>query len=119
MAVETGFELPLARIFGKLAFFVDLGYYLLMEKTTKYVWNEFYDTTNEVISRMLFDHPKQVLKDYSVEELKKIFLENIEKFDKRNKNFWQFVLGSSDEEAKQFNARAGKGFRDACKIWHY
>ena len=109
----------MARIFAKLAFFVDLGYYLIMEKTTKYVWNDLYDPTNEVISRMLFDHPKQVLKDYSVEELKKIFLENMERFDKRNKNFWQFVLGSSDEEAKQFNARAGKSFRDACKIWDY
>lgn len=73
--------------------------------------------TEEIITirEMLYNNPKNVLKDYKREYLKKILVENKHLFDKRNLNFWKIILEVKDEDFKTTD----RSFRENCKIWHY
>jgi len=69
-----------------------------------------------VVREMLYENPKIVLKKYSKEKLKEIFLNYLHLFDKKNLNFWKLVLDIDDD---LLNKKTKKSFRKDCSIWNY
>ena len=55
-------------------------------------WDRVKSEKEIMIREMLFGDVEDILKKYPKEILKKVFLENIHRFDKKNKSFWGFVL---------------------------
>ncbi|WP_068550315.1 hypothetical protein [Thermosulfidibacter takaii] len=83
-------------------------------KELKFSWDK--DLTKEklIVRRMMSDHPKEVLKDYDKNFLKKIFLKNLHRLDKINRNFWKLILEVKESE---FNEAAKRNLRMANRIW--
>lgn len=52
---------------------------------------------------------RELFKDFGKEGLKKVFLENLHRFQGRERSFWKIVLEVSDEELE---ARARENFRE-------
>jgi hypothetical protein len=75
-----------------------------------YAWDRTQDEVELPIRAMMFHNPVELLMAFSREELKKTLLENLHRFDYKNKNlnFWKFALEVSDEE---FNRYAEGNFR--------
>ena len=88
----------------------------MTKEMKKYLWDGAKDEDTLALRRMCYDSYENVLKDYSVEYLKEIYLKFYYQMDKRNKNFWKIILEISDEEIER---KAKKSFREACKIWDY
>lgn len=54
-----------------------------------------------IIRKMIFgniEDIRELLKVYGKEKLRKIFLENIYRFNGRDKSFWKLILEVSDEQ---------------------
>ena len=69
-----------------------------------------------VVREMLYENPKIILKKYSKEKLKEIFLNYLHLFDKKNLNFWKLVLNIDND---LLNRKTEKSFRKDCQIWNY
>jgi hypothetical protein len=81
-----------------------------------YNWDKTASEEEILIRRMLYDDPRTLLKNYEKDFLKKLFLKNFYKFDKKNKSFWKLVLDVSDEEIDRITKES---FRNSVKIWDY
>ncbi len=81
-----------------------------------YNWDKTASEEEILIRRMLYDDPRTLLKNYEKDLLKKLFLKNFYKFDKKNKSFWKLVLDVSDEEIDRITKES---FRNSVKIWDY
>ena len=86
------------------------------EKELSWAWDKAEDRDTLILRRMLYDNPKEVLKDYGVEKLKKIFIEKYRQFDKRNRNFWKLILKVKDDEVEQ---SAERSLRGSDRLWNY
>jgi hypothetical protein len=86
----------------------------ISDKEAKYNWDRTQDRETLIIRRMLYDNPREVVKDYGIDYLKKLFTERLHLFDKLNINFWKIVLSVSDEEIEEIKR---KNFRFRCQIW--
>ena len=79
-------------------------------------WDRVKSETEIIIREMLYDDPRDVLREYEKERLKGIFLSNLHRFDKKNKSYWKLVLDVSDEE---FTRAVKENFREAHKLRDY
>ncbi len=79
-------------------------------------WDGVRSDKELLIREMLYGDVENLLSHFPREELRKTFLENIHRFDKKNIAFWKLVLDVSDEE---FEQRTQKNFRAVNKIWDY
>ena len=86
------------------------------EKELSWAWDKAEDRDTLILRRMLYDNPKEVLKDYGVEKLKKIFIEKCRQFDKRNRNFWKLILKVKDGELEQSTEGSLRG---SDRLWNY
>ena len=86
------------------------------EKELPWAWDKAEDRDTLILRRMLYDNPKEVLEDYGVEKLKKIFIEKYRQFDKRNRNFWKLILKVKDGEVEQ---RTERSLRCSDRLWNY
>ena len=82
----------------------------------KYLWDGAKGEEALAYRRMCYDSRENVLRDYSREYLKEIYLKFYYQLDKRSRNFWKAVLGIPEEEIEK---KVKKDFREACKIWNY
>ena len=82
----------------------------------QFQWDRDKSKETQIIRQMLWGDLKEVLRLYQREELKKVFLRNYFKFDKKNFSFWKIVLEINDEE---LNSGTNRSFRRDCKVWHY
>ncbi len=82
----------------------------------KFLWDGAEDRETLIFRRLKYDDPIEVLKDYSIEELKAVFFKNWHNLDKKSFNFWKLVLEIDDEE---FNRKAKKDFKTSIKLWSY
>ncbi len=64
-------------------------------------WDRVKSEKEQLIREMLYSNIEEVLKKHSKEELRRIFLENIHRFDPKNRAFWKLALEVSDEEIEQ------------------
>ncbi len=86
------------------------------EKEFFWAWDRTEDRDTLILRRMLYDNPKEVLKDYGVEKLKEVFVEKYRQFDRRNRNFWKLILKVKDDELEQ---SAERSFRGPDRLWNY
>ena len=86
------------------------------ERELSWAWDKTEDRDTLILRRMLYDNPKEVLKDYGVEKLKEIFVEKYRQFDKRNRNFWKLILKVKDDEVEQSTERSLRG---SDRLWNY
>lgn len=82
----------------------------------KFCWDRVNDEEEILIRRMILDNPITLVKIYPKDELKKIFLNNTHRFDKRNIAFWKLILGVNDDE---INENANKLPWRSRKFWNY
>ena len=54
-----------------------------------------------LIREMLYGNVEEVLRKHSRKKLKRVFLENLHRFDPKNRAFWKLALEVSDEEIEQ------------------
>ncbi len=71
-------------------------------------WDRVKSGKELLIREMLYGNVEDVLKNHPKEELKRVFLENLHRFDPKNRAFWKLALEVSDEEIEQ---RAKGSFR--------
>ena len=88
----------------------------LKEKELSYAWDGTKDRDTLIFRRMLYDNPKDVLKDYGEELLKKVFVGKYRQFDKRSRNFWKLILKVKDDEVEQ-NTKGS--FESSNRLWNY
>ncbi|MDI3517439.1 MAG: hypothetical protein PWP09_1505 [Thermotogota bacterium] len=72
-----------------------------------------------VIRKMIFgdiNDLKELLRRYGKEGLKSVFLNNIHRFNERERSFWKVFLEVSDAEIE---ARAKKSFRENTAIRNF
>ncbi|MDL1969433.1 MAG: hypothetical protein LWW94_00375 [Candidatus Desulfofervidaceae bacterium] len=87
-----------------------------MNDFQKYSWDAEENEEIILLRRMKYDDPFTVLRKYSKNFLKKLFLDHIHYFDKKNIAFWSLILEMRDEEIEQ---KTKNNFRTSCKIWRY
>lgn len=64
-------------------------------------WDGVKSEKELLIREMLYGNVEEILKKHSKEELKRVFLENLHRFDSKNIAFWRLILEVSDEEIEQ------------------
>ncbi|MEJ5339797.1 MAG: hypothetical protein ACK42C_07425 [Aquificaceae bacterium] len=69
-----------------------------------------------LIRAMLYGNPLKIAQLFTEEELKKVFLENIHRFKRENRAFWQLVLEVSEDELRRC---AERNFREGCILFPY
>ncbi len=79
-------------------------------------WDKINSKDKIILRKMLWENPKIILRNYSKEKLKQVFLEYYYLFDKKNLNFWKIILNIDEDE---FIRKTEKSFRSNCKIWDY
>lgn len=84
------------------------------EKKINFSWDNDKSESTIIFRKMLWDDPVKIYKQYGKNYLKSIFLKFYYKFDKRNRNFWQFILKISDDEINQSNV---KNIKRDSSIW--
>ena len=80
----------------------------------KFAWDRVVSEEELLIRALLYADPLELLKAFSKEKLKEVFLNNLHRFDKKNLNFWKIILEIDDDE---FNRYAEKNFRLVSKIF--
>ncbi len=76
-------------------------------------WDKETDREILLFRQMRWDDPQKLLKQYSKEELRKIFFKFYFRFDRKNKAFWKLVLEIGDEEIEQ---KTKGSIRGNCNI---
>lgn len=71
------------------------------EKRKEYLWDGAKSEEILVYRRMCYDLCENVLRDYSREHLKEIYLKFYYQLDKRSRNFWKIILEIPDEEIEK------------------
>ncbi len=64
-------------------------------------WDRVKSEKELLIREMLYGNVEEVLKIHPKEELKRVFLENLHRFDPKNRAFWKLALEVSDEEIER------------------
>jgi hypothetical protein len=80
----------------------------------KFAWDRVVSEEELLIRALLYADPIELLKAFSKEKLKEVFLNNLHRFDKKNLNFWKIILEIDEDE---FNRYAEKNFRLVNKIF--
>ena len=80
----------------------------------KFAWDRVVSEEELLIRALLYADPLELLKAFSKEKLKEVFLNNLHRFDKKNLNFWKIILEIDEDE---FNRYAEKNFRLVSKIF--
>ena len=80
----------------------------------KFAWDRVVSEEELLIRALLYADPIELLKAFSKEKLKEVFLNNLHRFDKKNLNFWKIILEIDEDE---FNRYAEKNFRFVNKIF--
>jgi len=80
----------------------------------KFAWDRVVSEEELLIRALLYANPIDLLKAFSREKLKEVFLNNLHRFDKKNLNFWKVILEIDEDE---FNRHAEKNFRLVSKIF--
>jgi hypothetical protein len=80
----------------------------------KFAWDRVVSEEELLIRALLYANPLELLKAFSKEKLKEVFLNNLHRFDKKNLNFWKIILEIDEDE---FNSYAEKNFRLVSKIF--
>jgi len=80
----------------------------------KFAWDRVVSEEELLIRALLYADPLELLKAFSKEKLKEVFLNNLHRFDKKNLNFWKIILEIDEDE---FNRYAEKNFRFVNKIF--
>jgi len=80
----------------------------------KFAWDRVVSEEELLIRALLYADPIELLKAFSKEKLKEVFLNNLHRFDKKNLNFWKIILEIDEDE---FNRYAEKNFRLVSKIF--
>jgi len=80
----------------------------------KFAWDRVVSEEELLIRALLYANPLELLKAFSKEKLKEVFLNNLHRFDKKNLNFWKIILEIDEDE---FNRYAEKNFRLVKKIF--
>ncbi|WP_022856199.1 hypothetical protein, partial [Thermodesulfobacterium thermophilum] len=58
----------------------------------KFAWDRVVSEEELLIRALLYANPIDLLKAFSKEKLKEVFLNNLHRFDKKNLNFWKIIL---------------------------
>ncbi len=85
------------------------------EKEKRYAWDKEENREILILRRMMYDDPGEILHDYDRKLLKKIYIEQWFKMDRRNQSFWKFILEVDDNELD----RDKKELRTSLEIWDY
>ena len=84
-------------------------------KEKKYAWDNEQSREVLILRRMMYDDPEGVFREYDKNLLKKIFIEQWFKMDKRNRAFWKLILEVDEDEFDKYK----KELRDSIKIWDF
>jgi hypothetical protein len=86
------------------------------DRLKKFAWDKIQNKEELILRAMLYDDPQWILKSFSKDFLKNLFLKHIHRFERENRSFWSLVLEVSNEEIEQASKRS---FRESSKLLSY